>query len=201
MITYNEPVILCWWEMGLNLIDTVSMQDTCFANLQRIQRRRERSWWTCSGSLGDRNKAYFFFSALWLTRMAEPKAPRPTCSMISYWSILDSMCSLSFPILCKWVQNNSLVQFLQPSSSSFTVRSWANLLLWGKVGTHLLISCNLSLFRSFCRCPGALDSWSWVAISLRHPADLSQGSHIWQAKLSTLVSLSHELGSTQWCHA
>jgi hypothetical protein len=83
-------------------------------NPQRIQRRRERSWWTCSGSLGDRNKAYFFFSALWLTRMAEPKAPRPTCSMISYWSILDSMCSLSFPILCKWVQ-----QFLGVVPSTF----------------------------------------------------------------------------------
>jgi hypothetical protein len=99
--------------MGLSLIDIVSMQDTCFANPQRIQ-RRERSWWTCSGSLWDRNKAYFFFSALWLTRMAEPKAPRPTCSMISYWSILDSMCSLSFPILCKWVQ-----QFLGAVPSTF----------------------------------------------------------------------------------
>jgi len=27
---------------------------------------------------------YFFFSALWWTRMAAPKAPRPICSMISY---------------------------------------------------------------------------------------------------------------------
>jgi hypothetical protein len=36
---------------------------------------------------------YFFFSALWLTRMAEPNAPRPTCSMISYCSILDSIAA------------------------------------------------------------------------------------------------------------
>ena len=39
---------------------------------------------------------YFFFSNLWLTRMADPKAPRPTCSMISYCSILDSIDSPEF---------------------------------------------------------------------------------------------------------
>ena len=36
---------------------------------------------------------YFFFSALWWTRMAAPKAPRPICSMISYWSIRDSIAT------------------------------------------------------------------------------------------------------------
>lgn len=34
---------------------------------------------------------HFFFSALWWTRIAAPKAPRPICSMISYWSIRDSI--------------------------------------------------------------------------------------------------------------
>jgi hypothetical protein len=107
-----------------------------------------------------------------------------------------------FPFLSYSLQMGTTIPWcssfnLLPSAS----RSWANLLLWGKVGTHLLISCILSFFRSFCRCPAPLDSWSWVAISLQHPADLSQGSHIWQAKISTLVTLSHELGSTQWCHA
>jgi hypothetical protein len=28
---------------------------------------------------------------LWFTRIADPNAPRPTCSIISYCSILDSM--------------------------------------------------------------------------------------------------------------
>lgn len=34
---------------------------------------------------------YFFLSCLWWTRIAAPNAPLPICSMISYWSILDSI--------------------------------------------------------------------------------------------------------------
>lgn len=40
---------------------------------------------------------YFFLSALWWTRMAAPKAPRPICSMSSYWSIRDSIFASPHP--------------------------------------------------------------------------------------------------------
>lgn len=39
----------------------------------------------------EEESSYFLFSSLWFTRIADPNAPRPTCSIISYCSILDSM--------------------------------------------------------------------------------------------------------------
>jgi hypothetical protein len=50
---------------------------------------------------------------LWLTRMAEPNAPRPTCSMISYCSILDSILLFVSGLLLQWVVLRLCVHFSQ----------------------------------------------------------------------------------------
>lgn len=65
-------------------------------NTKKTLSKPRETWYIFYQWLPKRYMTYFFFSNLWLTRMADPKAPRPTCSMISYCSILDSIDSPKF---------------------------------------------------------------------------------------------------------